>query len=52
MANYTHARIAFDFAVGQTLEVNHVSMDEAISGSVSRESILPAVLPEQKGGAR
>ncbi len=52
MANYTHARIAFDFAVGQTLEVNHVSMDEAISGSVARESVLPAVLPEQKGGAR
>jgi len=52
MANYTHARIAFDFAVGQTLEVNHVSMDEAISGSVARESVLPAVLPEQNGGAR
>ena len=49
MANYTHARIAFDFAVGQTLEVNHVSMDEAISGSVARESTLPAVLPGQKG---
>ncbi|HEY1756252.1 MAG TPA: TolC family protein [Bryobacteraceae bacterium] len=52
MANYTHARIAFDFAVGQTLDVNHVSMDEAISGSVARESVLPAVLPGQKGVAR
>jgi outer membrane protein len=51
MANYTHARIAFDFAVGQTLEVNHVSMDEAVAGSVARESTLPAVLPPQ-GGAR
>jgi len=51
-ANYTHARIAFDFAVGQTLEVNHVSMDEAIAGSVARESTLPAVLPAQNGGAR
>ena len=49
MANYTHARINFDIAVGQTLEVNHVSMDEAISGSVARESTLPAVLP---GGGR
>ena len=52
MANYTHARIAFDVAVGQTLEVNHVSMDEAISGSVARASTLPAALPGQKGGAR
>jgi outer membrane protein TolC len=51
MANYTHARINFDVAVGQTLEVNHVSMDEAIAGSVARESALPAVLPGQ-GGVR
>jgi len=34
MANYSHARIAFDQALGRTLEVNHVSMDEAISGRV------------------
>jgi outer membrane protein len=52
MANYTHARIAFDVAVGQTLEVNHVSMDEAIAGSVARESTLPATLPVQKGAGR
>ncbi len=52
MANYTHARNAFDVAVGQTLEVNHVSMDEAISGSVARQSTLPLTLPAQKGGAR
>jgi outer membrane protein len=45
MANYTHARIAFDFAVGQLLEVNHVSMDEAVAGHVARESALPATLP-------
>ena len=34
MANYSHARIAFDQALGRTLEVNHISMDEAISGHV------------------
>src|SRR5580658_6552351 len=45
MANYTHARINFDVAVGQTLEVNRVSMDEVVSGSVARDSKLPAVLP-------
>jgi outer membrane protein TolC len=32
MANYSHARIAFDQAVGTTLEVNHVSIDEAKAG--------------------
>src|SRR5260370_39177448 len=32
MANYTHARIAFNQAVGDTLEINHVSMDEALAG--------------------
>jgi hypothetical protein len=41
MANYTHAKIAFDFAIGQLLEVNHVSMDEAVAGHVARESVLP-----------
>jgi outer membrane protein len=38
MANYTHAKIAFDEAVGQTLAANGVSMEEATSGKVARES--------------
>ena len=41
MANYTHARIAFDQAMGRTLEVNHISMQEAVAGQVQRESFLP-----------
>jgi outer membrane protein TolC len=48
MANYTHARISFDQAVGRTLEINHVSMEEAVSGHVARESMLPASLPGEK----
>ncbi len=48
MANYSHARIALDQALGRTLEINHVSMDEAVSGRVMRESVLPANLPEVK----
>ncbi len=56
MANYTHAKIAFDVAVGQMLEVNHVSMDEAAAGHVARESVLPPVSPGNAspvpGGAR
>ena len=42
MANYTHAKIAFDQAVGQTLDVYNISMEEAVSGRVARESTLPA----------
>ncbi|HTR36585.1 MAG TPA: TolC family protein [Bryobacteraceae bacterium] len=45
MANYTHARIALDQALGETLEVNHVSLDEALTGRLSRDSALPANLP-------
>jgi outer membrane protein TolC len=41
MANYTHAKIAFDEAVGQTLDVNNISMEEAAAGRVARESTIP-----------
>jgi|SRR5579871_324713 len=46
MANYTHARIAFDQACGQTLSANNISMDEAAAGRVARSSSLPARLPQ------
>jgi outer membrane protein TolC len=42
MANYTHARIFFDQAMGRTLAVNHISMVEATEGKVKRESYIPA----------
>jgi outer membrane protein TolC len=45
MAAYTHAKIAFDEALGQTLDVNHIRMDEALSGHVGRDSVLPEILP-------
>jgi outer membrane protein len=48
MANYTHARIAFDLAMGRTLDVNHISMQEAADGHVARESLIPASLPDEK----
>lgn len=48
MANYTHARVAFDQAVGQTLESNNISLDEATMGRVARQSSLPAQAPERK----
>ncbi len=42
MANYSHARIQFDQALGSTLESNHVSIAEAMAGSGGAASILPA----------
>jgi len=45
MANYTHARISLDQALGTTLAVNHVTFEEALQGRVSRDSTLPANLP-------
>jgi outer membrane protein len=45
LASYSHARVAFDQNMGRTLEVNHVSIDEALAGQVARESVLPANLP-------
>jgi outer membrane protein len=36
MANYTHARIALDDATGRTLDANHITMAEAVSGKVAR----------------
>jgi outer membrane protein TolC len=45
IANYSHARIAFDQALGTTIEVNDITFEEALSGHVDRRSVLPAKLP-------
>lgn len=45
MANYSHARVQFDQALGNTLATNHISLADAQSGHVSRQSTLPANLP-------
>ncbi len=45
LANYSHARIGLDQAMGRTLEVNHITLDEALAGTISRPSQLPATLP-------
>jgi outer membrane protein len=44
-ANFSHARIGLDVALGRTLEANHISFDEALAGNLSRPSQLPATLP-------
>jgi outer membrane protein TolC len=45
LANYSHARIGLDVALGRTLEANNISFDEALAGTLSRPSQLPATLP-------
>jgi outer membrane protein len=47
VANYTHAKIALDQALGTTLETNNISLNEAMAGRISRESTLPANLPAE-----
>ena len=42
---YVAARISLDQSVGDTLEANHISIDDAKSGVVPRASSLPSVLP-------
>ncbi len=49
MANYSHARIALDQALGRTLEVNHISMQEAVAGRVSA---APSIPPAETTGAK
>ena len=41
-AAYAHSRTSLDQALGQTLEVNHVSVEDGLRGRVARESALPA----------
>jgi outer membrane protein TolC len=41
LANYTHAQIALDQALGRTLEVNKISLSEAMNGHVSAPPSVP-----------
>ena len=54
LANYSHAQIQFDQAMGTTLDVNHISLEEARTGHVERRSVLPTNLPApaQGGGGQ
>jgi outer membrane protein len=46
--SYSSARIALDQTLGSTLEVNYVSIAEAMSGRVERNSAVPAVSPDRR----
>ena len=44
LAAYAHARVSLDQTLGETLERNGVSLDEGLSGRVTRESTPPDVM--------
>jgi outer membrane protein TolC len=48
LAAYAHARVSLDQTLGKTLERNHVSLDEGLSGRVAAEAKAPAVAEEAK----
>ncbi len=45
LVTFSQARVSLDQTLGTTLQSNHVSIDEATSGKVSRTSSLPETLP-------
>ncbi len=45
LVTYSNARVALDQTLGTTLDENHISIEDALSGRVARRSSLPASLP-------
>ncbi len=45
LSAYQHARISLDQVLGETLDVNHISIEQAQAGHVDQPSKLPAELP-------
>src|SRR5438874_1838418 len=50
LADLVEARANYERAVGKTLEVNHVTIAEAESGDVDRETLIPGTLHGQVVG--
>jgi outer membrane protein len=46
LSQYSHSRVALDQVLGETLETNHVSVEDALKGTVNHESKIPASVPE------
>ncbi|MBV9301144.1 MAG: TolC family protein [Acidobacteriaceae bacterium] len=47
LVSYSNARVALDQVIGATLDENHISVQEALSGRLARQSVVPASLPSQ-----
>jgi outer membrane protein len=48
LATYSRARVSLDQVVGETLEKNNVSIEEALDGRVARDSKLPDLVATPK----
>jgi outer membrane protein TolC len=46
LSQYSHSRVALDQVLGETLETNHVSVEDALKGTVNYQSKIPASVPE------
>jgi len=51
-AAWVHARVALDQVLGQTLEQNHITLEEGLKGQVNRESRQPDVVDPRAPAAR
>jgi outer membrane protein TolC len=47
LVTYSNARVSLDQTLGTTLDENHISLQEALSGRVARPSAIPASPPSQ-----
>ncbi len=47
LAAYSNARVGLDQTLGTTLQTNHVTVQEVVSGRLSRHSTLPGTLPTE-----
>ncbi|HLI85714.1 MAG TPA: TolC family protein [Bryobacteraceae bacterium] len=52
MAAYAHARVGLDQVLGETLERNHITLEEGLSGRVNYQSRLPELAPQASGGSK
>jgi outer membrane protein TolC len=46
LQSYSRARISLDQVLGETLEANHITLEEGLNAHVRRESNLPDILPQ------
>jgi outer membrane protein len=51
ITNYTRTRAMLDQVLGETLTKNHISLEEGLSGRVSRQSRPPELAPERPAAA-
>jgi hypothetical protein len=45
ISQYSRSKVALDQVLGETLETNHVSVDEALKGTLDYQSKIPATVP-------